>query len=63
MILAQALRRSQELTVTHLKEQLLTDGFETLMGTVRFDRYGDVERPIFEVQVRNRKFMRVRQLK
>ena len=63
MILAQALRRSQELTVTHLKEQLLTDGFETLMGTVRFDRYGDVERPIFEVQVRNRQFMRVRQLK
>lgn len=62
-ILAQALRDSPELTVGHLKAQLIAGSFDTLMGSVRFDRYGDVIRPIFEVQVRDGRLMRVGRLK
>ena len=42
MILAEALRRSPTPNAEELKAALLDGTFETLMGTVRFDRFGDV---------------------
>ena len=50
-LLAEALRRSDGLSVSVLKRALLGGSFETLLGTVRFDEFGDVQRPVFEVKV------------
>jgi branched-chain amino acid transport system substrate-binding protein len=61
-ILVEALRRSSPLTVEELKKQLLSGQFDTLMGLVRFDRFGDVQRDVLEVQVRNGRFSRIGQL-
>ena len=55
-ILAEALGRAPAHTAAELKAALLREPFETLMGTVRFDRFGDVERPIFEVRVADGRF-------
>lgn len=38
-------------TSADLKKALLAHQYETLMGTVRFDEYCDVSRPIYEVRV------------
>ena len=56
-ILAEALKQAPTPTAQELKATLLAGQFETLLGTVRFDRYGDVERPIFAVQVKQGRFV------
>lgn len=61
-ILAAALKRCKRLTSEELRQQILNQTFHSLMGAVRFDAYGDVERPIYEIQVRNGRFIKVRQL-
>lgn len=55
-ILVDALRQTSPLTTERLKEQLLSTQFETLMGTVRFDPYGDVKRDVFEIRVKDGRF-------
>jgi branched-chain amino acid transport system substrate-binding protein len=55
MILANALKRS-EYDAFSLKKALLAEEYETLMGTLKFDRFGDVVRPVYEVVVRNGRF-------
>lgn len=59
-ILAAALRRCKTLTSEDLRQQILNHSFHSLMGTVQFDAYGDVERPIYEIRVRNGRFERIR---
>ncbi len=59
MILAEALRRSPEPSVAALKQALLIGRFETLLGTVSFDAFGDVDRPLYEIQVRDGSFVTV----
>ncbi len=56
MILSDALRRCEACTGDELKKQLLAKKYETLMGEVEFDRYGDVIRPVYEVVVSQGKF-------
>ena len=63
MILAEAMRLSPELTVQALKRTLLANRFHTLMGDVNFDPFGEVQRPLFEVQVRDGRFATVQSLR
>ena len=56
MILASALKRSESTGSEDLKKSLLSGQYDTLMGHVEFDRYGDVVRPVYEVVVRGKKF-------
>lgn len=59
-IIAEALRQSPPLlTSTDLKNVLLAHRFETLMGTVEFDEFCDVRRPIYEVRIHNGAFYTV----
>lgn len=55
-ILADALRRAPDLSTESLKMALLSGTYETILGTVRFDRYGDVDRPVYEVVVSKNQF-------
>jgi len=61
-ILADALERCPTITTANLKTALLAGEYQTLMGRVRFDRFGDVDRPIYEVVVRNGAFHTVGEL-
>ena len=56
MIITDALKRCKEITTAELKKQLLAKKYTTLMGEVKFDQYGDVIRPVYEVTVRDGKF-------
>lgn len=56
MILADALGRCPAINSGELKKALLAGEYDTLMGHVKFDRYGDVVRPIYEVIVREKQF-------
>jgi hypothetical protein len=56
MILASALKRTESLCSEDLKKSLLAGQYNTLMGHVEFDQYGDVIRPVYEVIVRGTKF-------
>jgi len=56
MILADALGRCPAINSGELKKALLTGEYDTLMGNVKFDRYGDVLRPVYEVIVREKQF-------
>lgn len=56
MILADALERCVQINSIELKKALLAGKYDTLMGHVQFDRYGDVIRPVYEVVVRGRQF-------
>lgn len=51
MILADALRQCGVINAQELKRQLLARKYETILGEVRFDQYGDVVRPVYEVVV------------
>lgn len=55
-ILVEALRHTSKITSDELKKQLLSGQYETLMGTVKFDPYGDVERSVFEIKVKEGRF-------
>ncbi len=56
MILADALKRVPTINSMELKKALLAGEYETLMGKVVFDRFGDVVRPVYEVIVREGRF-------
>ncbi len=62
-ILVEALKACPQPTAGALKQQLLAQQFDTLLGTVRFDEYGDVVRQIIEVKVEAGRFVRVATLK
>ncbi len=51
-----------DLTPLAIKKALLAGYFKTIMGTVTFDRYGDVARPIYAITVKRGKFVVTRQL-
>lgn len=57
MILADALKRCRTITPFDLKEKLLAKEYETLIGRVAFDRFGDVVRPVYEVVVNEGRFV------
>lgn len=56
IILADALARCEDINSHEQKQALLTGEYETILGEVSFDRYGDVVRPIYEMVVRDGKF-------
>ncbi|AGF76978.1 ABC-type branched-chain amino acid transport system, periplasmic component [Desulfocapsa sulfexigens DSM 10523] len=56
MILADALGRCSSISSGELKKALLAGEYDTLMGHVKFDQYGDVVRPVYEVIVRDKQF-------
>lgn len=56
MILADALKRSDTHTGKELKKALLAGEYNTLMGHVTFDQFGDVIRPVYEIIVKEKKF-------
>ena len=62
MILADALRRCPVVTSAELKKALLAGEYHTLMGEVRFDRFGDVKRPVYQIIVRDGDFYTVKEL-
>jgi len=43
---------------TQIKEQLLRGSFSSPLGTVNFDQYGDVRRPIYEIGIEQNRFVR-----
>lgn len=56
MILADGLKRASVVNSSALKKALLEGEYNTLMGRVSFDQYGDVIRPVYEVVVRDNQF-------
>ena len=62
MILADALKRCPVVTSAELKKAILAGEYYTLMGHVRFDRYGDVKRPVYQIIVRDGAFYTVKEL-
>lgn len=61
-ILADALRRCSVVTPHELKKALLAGEYQTLMGQVRFDSFGDVRRPVYQIIVWNGTFHIVKEL-
>lgn len=57
MILADALKRCSVINAQELKKQLLAQKYETILGEVQFDQYGDVIRPVYEVVVADGHFL------
>ncbi len=55
-ILADALKRSEGNSAAALKKSLLNSEYNTILGRLRFDTYGDVVRPIYEVLVHDNQF-------
>ncbi len=55
-ILSRALESLPEVTTEELKKTLLRGKYHTLLGTVRFDSDGDVQRPVYEITVENGRF-------
>ncbi len=55
-ILADALKQCAQINSTELKKALLAGHYDTLMGQLKFDKYGDVVRPVYEVIVREKQF-------
>lgn len=58
MILADALKRCPAVNSPELKKALLSQKYETLIGPLQFDQYGDAVRPMYEVVVRDGQFHR-----
>ncbi len=56
VVLADALKRSEGQSAEALKKSLLSSEYNTILGHLRFDKYGDVVRPIYEVVVHNNQF-------
>ena len=55
-ILAQGLRKSSEINAGQLKTALLKDNFNSILGPVQFDAYGDCIRPVYDVVVKDGRF-------
>ncbi|MBA3005845.1 MAG: ABC transporter substrate-binding protein [Proteobacteria bacterium] len=56
-IIADALKRSKTIDSQSLKIALLQGEYESILGPVKFDNYGDVVRPVYEVIVRDGRFV------
>ena len=56
-VLADALKRCKVIDGQSLKAALLQGEYESILGPLKFDRYGDVIRPVYEVVVRNGRFV------
>lgn len=57
MILADALERCDKINSLELKKAMLSGNYSTLIGNVKFDRYGDVIRPLYEIVVKDGRFI------
>ncbi len=58
-VLAQALQSCQTFDAKEIKEKLINGQYKTVMGTLRFDKNGDVVRPIYEIQIKNGQYKTV----
>jgi branched-chain amino acid transport system substrate-binding protein len=58
-VLLQALQSCTKFDVDEIKKRLITGQYKTLMGTLGFDKYGDVIRPIYEIHIKNGKYKTV----
>lgn len=56
-ILADALKRCKTIDAPSLKVALLQGEYESVLGPVKFDSFGDVIRPVYEVVVKDNKFI------
>ena len=56
-IIRSALENCKEITPACLKKQLLSGSFNTIMGKVRFNPFGDVKRPVYNILIRNGRFI------
>ena len=55
-ILAQGLRQCEVPGARQLKKALLVDNFNSILGPVQFDAYGDCIRPVYDVVVKDGRF-------
>lgn len=55
-ILAQGLRHCEVINAEQLKSALLKDKFNSILGPVQFDAYGDCIRPVYDVEVKGGRF-------
>jgi branched-chain amino acid transport system substrate-binding protein len=55
-ILADALKRCKNIDGQSLKTALLQGEYQSILGPIKFDSYGDVIRPVFEIVVRDARF-------
>ncbi len=62
MILAEAMKKARELTGPAIARVLLSETYQGFMGKVAFDEYGDVIRPVYEVTIRNGRFVLRREI-
>jgi len=62
-ILADALKRCKAINGPELKTALLAGEYQTILGTVRFNAFGDTIRPVYEERVVNGAFKTIGQIK
>lgn len=62
-IIAEGLNKCENINTIELKNSLLNLQFETILGSVKFDKFGDIDRPIFEVVVKNGTFIKKAEIK
>lgn len=55
-MLAQALGTCKNITANELKAELLKGQYNSILGPVSFDRFGDVQRPVYEIVLKNGRF-------
>ncbi len=58
-VLVQALQSCNKFDVNEIKKRLITGYYKTLMGTLGFDKNGDVIRPIYEIHIENGQYKTV----
>lgn len=56
-ILTQGLRKCDVVSAAHLKTALLNDKFNSILGPVQFDASGDCIRPVYDVVVKDGRFI------
>jgi branched-chain amino acid transport system substrate-binding protein len=62
-IITEALKQCTEISAAELKKSLLRiSKFNSIMGPVKFDAFGDVVRPIFEILIKNGTFYNAGQI-
>lgn len=58
-VLVQALQSCNKFDANEIKMRLITGQYKTLMGTIGFDKNGDVIRPIYEIHIVNGQYKTV----
>jgi len=58
-ILAHSLRSCQNINARELKNVLLDGRYNSILGSLTFDRFGDVIRPVYELVVRDGRLQNV----